>query len=993
MRKNAKRSIKIPFLITLLLIFSVSFVFAGVTGKIKGRIIDASTGEPLPGVNVVLGGTAMGGATTVDGQYFIINIPVGQYSLTATMIGYKPVTKTGVRVIQDYTTWVDFELEQTVVKVEGVTVIAKAPLVQPDVTATTHFITTEEMENRMARNYNDIISQQSGVLFSEGGASTLTGGLHIRGGRSDEIVYMVDGMSINDALTGQAGTQVNMNAIKEVVVQTGGFNAEYGQAMSGIINLVTKEGRKQEGFLRYTTDFPFKTDEEYLENGYPAGPEGGPLYEGYHSGELNLGGPVPGVKGLSYFISTELTTRDHQNSYYFPLSNSDRDFYSANGKVAYQLTSTMKVTVSGFLTRTQYGQYCGSWGLPGEGQWSEQDDKYKAPFEKSAVLIKAQQGHFSFNHVINKSTFYTINLAYFSTHRWNGTRDSLQPPVDLKPWEDVEFLDWWYYDVDETTSPGQRGYKIDSLDFYAKDENGNYYYPWGVPGQSGNNFAFGYGNGGSWLERLSSYISGKFDITSQITTNHQIKVGAEGIKHTAERHYGGYIAKLDTATREQQDLTQCLYFDDYSFSPIQGALYVQDKIEYPGFIVNAGIRGDYLDTRAQKYIDPTNTDLGKEDAKAKYKISPRLGVSFPVTERTVLHVSYGQFFQVPRLIRLYDNINTNLATTSGGWTRIGNPDLSAQQTTAYEIGIAHELAPDAALFVNVFYKDMYDLIAVRFVPSLPRTYTQFVTEDYGNVKGAEFTFTKRASEYVSGELSYTISQAKGTGSYELQAYYDYIANTPLDPVTGEPVPLPKSDYALEFDQRHLFSAELNFNMPDQSGPKMGTIYPLQNFNINTLTSVASGLPYTKRNTSQLIVGEVNGERMPWTWTTDLKIRKDFKFFNFNYAIFGEVTNLFDVKNIENVYPETGKTNDNMKLTSFDGYIASTWPSGAGDVVLPPTAPDEFTGYDERRDLNSDGQITQQEWYNSYKMAYQDFLNDPYLYGEPRKIRVGVSLSF
>ncbi|MCK4575357.1 hypothetical protein KAU34_03020, partial [candidate division WOR-3 bacterium] len=134
-------------------------------------------------------------------------------------------------------------------------------------------------------------------------------------------------------------------------------------------------------------------------------------------------------------------------------------------------------------------------------------------------------------------------------------------------------------------------------------------------------------------------------------------------------------------------------------------------------------------------------------------------------------------------------------------------------------------------------------------------------------------------------------------------------------------------------------------------------------------------------------------RMPWTWTTDLKIRKDFRLLNLTYALFAEITNLFNVKNIQNVYPETGKIDDNMKLTSFDGYISTTWPSGAAEYVEQPTSPDEFTGYDERRDLDNDGQISKQEWYESYKMAYQDFLNDPYLYGEPRKIRVGVSVGF
>ncbi len=998
MKNEAKRFIKIPFLITLLLLFSISSVFAGVTGKIMGRIIDANTGEVLPGVNVVIIGTSMGGAANTSGKYFVINVPVGTYSLTATMIGYKPVTKTDVRVVQDFTTTIDFELSQTVIKVEGVIVVAKKTMVKKDVTSTTHFVTTEEMENRITHNYNDVISEQAGVLNSAGGASGATEGLHIRGGRADEIVYMVDGMSINDAITGQAGAQVNMNAIKEVVVQTGGFNAEYGQAMSGIVNLVTKEGKKTEGFLRYTTDFPFKNDsEKYVINGNEVGPSGGSLYEGFHRGELNFGGSIPGIKGLSYFISSEVTARDHQNAFasqitrdqgntFFPMSNTDRDYYSLNAKVSYQISPKIRVTGSGFTTRTQYGEYCGTFGLPGESQWSEQDDKYKPPFQRSAVLKKAQQGHFTLNHVLSQSTFYTLNLAYFTTHTWEGTRD-IVVEADRKLWEDYDFLDWWYYDIDEVTSSGQRGADIDSLDYYAKDADGNYYYPWGVNGQSGNNFAFGYSGSGNWTERLSSYIDGKLDITSQITDHHQLKVGLEGIKHTAERHYGGYIATSPSA-QSSHDLTECLYFDDYTYEPLQGALYIQDKMEYPGFILNIGIRGDYLDANAQKYIDPTRISVGKEDANPKYKFSPRLGVSFPVTENTVLHVSYGQFFQIPRLIRLYDNINTDLAKARGGWTRLGNPDISAQQTTSYEIGLAQQLGTDAALFVTVYYKDLYDLIGVRFVPALPNTYTQFVTEDYGNVKGAEFTLTKRATRFLSGKLVYTLSQAKGTSSYGTQAYYDYIANVPVDPVTGEAVPIPKTDYALEFDQRHIVSAQANFRIPAESGPTMGTIYPLENININLLSSLSSGLPYTKRNTSQLIIGEVNGERMPWNWITDLKVSKELKVLNFYYSLFAEITNLLNTENVVNVYPETGKTDDNDKLSTFDGYISSTWPSDVTNTI-----PSNHSKYDDRRDFDGNGEISQQEWYDSYKVAYQDLLNDPYLYGDPRKIHIGISVSF
>jgi len=214
---------------------------AGVTGKIAGKVTDKNTGAPLPGVNVVIVGTHLGAASDINGYYYILNVPPGVYTLKATMMGYKPVEIKNVVVIQDITTAVNIELEPTVIKItKPIIVTARRPLVRPDVTSTMHEVSHEEISRQVVHTTQGVVAQQPGVVSSAGGASGATGGLHIRGGRAAEVVYMVDGMSINDPIQGGMGADINVGSISQMEVLTGGFNAEYGQAMSGIVNIVTQ---------------------------------------------------------------------------------------------------------------------------------------------------------------------------------------------------------------------------------------------------------------------------------------------------------------------------------------------------------------------------------------------------------------------------------------------------------------------------------------------------------------------------------------------------------------------------------------------------------------------------------------------------------------------------------------------------------------------------------------------------------------------------------
>ncbi len=976
--------------VVLLILFALFLalpLYAGVTGKIAGKVIDADTREPLPGVNVVIHGTSMGAAADMNGDYFIINVPVGTYEVEARMIGYAPVTQTHVKVSADLTTTIDFLLKPTVIEVEGVTVRAERPMILKDATATIHVIGGDQIARQPVHSFNDVVSQQAGVVNSAGGASGTTDGLHLRGGRADEVAYMVDGMSVKDPISGQAGTDINVTSFEEVSIITGGFNAEYGQAMSGVINLVTKEGRKFEGLTRYGTDNLFT----------------GNLDEGRHRFEMSLGGPLPVLPKAFYFLSGEVYTRKESQSYEFPMSHTDREYYSTQGKFTYKITPTMKLNLSGFLTRNQRGNYGFFVGLPALDSRSENDYKYVPPEYRLSTFRKAYQFMGTLTHQINSSTFYEAKLGYFKTHEIRGHRD-MEVEKDRNWWEDVEFRPWWYDvegDYRDWNAPGW-----DAIDSITAEGDTIYYYPYGVPG------VFRLGSAGYWDERESSYYGMKLDLTSQITPNHQIKFGIDGKLHNISREQGQYIYTIETTDSittagdtvivvvpDKRDISEALYFDVYTDeTPREVTAYLQDKIEYPGFVVNAGCRVDYFDANTWKFRDilVTRTPEGELDTTSivpKFQISPRVGISFPITDRSVFHVAYGHFFQMSRMRWLYDGYNTPRRETRGGWGLVGNPDLDAQKTIQYEIGISQQFTDDIVLSVTTFYKDLYNLIGCRLIPSIPDPYSAYVTEDYGNVKGLEIVLRKRATQYLSGHLAYSLQQARGTSSYEREAYYDYIANVPVDPYTGEDFVLPKIDYPLEFDQRHTLNVALDFLIPDGAGPDIGGVKPLQNLDLSMITEMASGLPYTERDHRNWLVAEPNAQRMPWIWTTNLKFVKDFRLLGLKLAFFGEVTNLFNRKNILNLFPNTGRTADNGLLQDRTTYLDQTFPDGWSEETGVPV--DEVNAADRRRDCigEPDGYITADEWYESYKNAYEDFMNDPYMYSDPRHIDIGVSLSW
>ncbi|RJP81769.1 MAG: TonB-dependent receptor, partial [Candidatus Zixiibacteriota bacterium] len=321
-------------IIALALVFSYATVIQAATvGKVAGTIKDADTGEPLPTVNVILEGTTMGATTNLEGEYFILNVPPGTYSVRATMVGYKTSTVRNVQVQTDLTSRVDFTLQPTVLETgEEVIVVAEKPLIEKDVTASRTTTTSSELLQMPVDNMQEILTLSAGAVEENGN-------LHIRGGRNREVAFLIDGAVVADPLTGAFDGDVPEMALEEVSVQTGGFGAEYGSAQSGIVNMVLKEGGPS-----YNGAFRLKTSDF---SGYRREPWAEQLW----NLEGSLGGPVPFTDKMRFFASGEWSPEEG----IYP--RDDENPLTLQGKLTYNPVPKIKLSASGLYFTNDYHDF------------------------------------------------------------------------------------------------------------------------------------------------------------------------------------------------------------------------------------------------------------------------------------------------------------------------------------------------------------------------------------------------------------------------------------------------------------------------------------------------------------------------------------------------------------------------------------------------------------------------------------------------------------
>jgi outer membrane receptor protein involved in Fe transport len=945
--------------VLLLLLLSCGIVFPATTGKISGVVTDKETGDPLPGVAVSVVGTSWGALTDADGKYFILNVPVGEYVVKAELIGYAPVEVQNLSVSNDLTTYVDIQMSSKVVDIGQVqTVIAERPLVILDQTSSVNVVSKSEIDNLPARSYQDIVGLSAGVVPFQENVSTAQRGappqstnptMYIRGGRQGEVAYFVDGFLQQDPLSNLSTTTINSNAIDQISISTGGFNAEYGWVSSGAINVTTREGgRSYHGAVEVVTDNTPLTSNNTID--HPAVPPGdlGGDYDkpaiansyDYNTYNINLDGPVfPNNDRLSFFVSGErrwYRDRAPRSYSYGRLPSNSQGGWTWQGKLKFDVNPQHVIRLGILGSRDDWRRYLQSF--------------YFDTDHARRYLDKNQSFYAKWTATMSPKTFFELGGTYYITERTQG--------------DGVFFDDLSRYYVSGN---------------YSRFDQTLLFRPWDDP--TTDTLDESYFDPG-YLHRKSSYYGATFDITSQINRSNEVKFGTSFEYHTVRRYDPAFIYNVSPSDPDsvksqnvdyygysQDGLSEVNSGPDGAKHPYMFALYLQDKVEWEGLVVNGGVRWDYLNVNTDRLTNPDkplgdNNVLDASDftsTDAYTKLSPRLGIGFPVTERTVFHINYGKFFQRPELENVYVGTKylRRMVAVQPYFDFFGNPNLKPEETIAYEVGLSHQLGDNTAFNLTAYYKDVNDLTVLRRIPL--QKFATFRNEDFGTLKGVDFQLKMRRVRGISGELDYTLAYANGTGSAATTDYNIAWQDTEA-PLIVSPV---------DFDQRHKITAIVDVRAGKQQGPKLGEVFPLENAGVNFVFQAGSGTPYTPVDVWNEVTlasgaprpnGRINSRYSPWTYRLDMKANKTFYVKNLAFDIYFWVLNVFDTKNVTDVYEGTG-------LPDNTGFLSTS------------TAANTAAGIDAEQGAGY------------YEDMYQLRQNDPNNYDMPRQVRVGLRMNF
>jgi len=976
---------KCIWLMTLILL-PASLFAAATTGKIRGKVIDRETKEVLPGANVMIVGTTMGAVSDFNGEYIILNVPVGLYSLKTSFVGYRDVVVNDVRVTATLTTEINFPLPSTVIESQTVTIVAERPLVDKNATNEIHSMRAEDLAILPVRGTGASLNLLPGVVDD--------GGIHIRGGRSTEMAYYVDGMNVTMPSDGANGLSIIHNSIEELSYQAGGFSAEFGTRMSGQIFTTLRSGTPnfQLGGELISDDFWATSSPT---KGYRIAGLNNLYSYGYDDYVLWTSGPVPSIKNLKFYAAGQRYYRGSRGTFETRFAGFQENATTLATGTFVTSGKDAGTTINDILSLGMDippGRYPGGgaagWTFNGNLNWDLKPFQLKVggsfnsersqdgATEPTAFLVTPARtrlwktGNYSayatLTHVLNTTTYYTLNLNYFANKSENGD--------PILGWSREDWLKWG----DPVVNPAL----VDTSQTRSLKGPGNFYitYP-GTPVDT-------YG------KDETNMLGAKLDFTKQVGSAHELKIGGEANYYTI-RHYAvnalNYLRRQATADALAGTANYMTEYDFYrglntEFTgynihgekavsddemyptnvggkdvminahnapghPVFAGAYLRDLIELKDLIINAGVRLDYIDNGTPGYTDlrkltmgtaQTIADSNFTDSKTFTYLSPRIGFSFPVTDRVVFHAQYGKYVQPTRTdlrgtgISSYGNMRINQFLYGGGYAvEVPNPNLKPERQTTYEFGFKEQFGDIASLDITAFYKDTRDLTVMRVVFPMVSDYRApyfNMNGDFGTVKGLSFTFNLRRTQRIAATANYTYSDAKGTGS-EPRSHFDiaWTESTPVFPVVIGP---------LEYDQTHKGWVDLDLRFQDGDGPTFLGMKPLSRVGLNLSYNFHSGSPFTRTPAEYGAEGvftynsptpleAYNVSTLDWFHQLDLKLDKSFQLGPLDLNAYLWVINVLDTKSPTDQWRATGRPDDNGWLETDGGraYIKTYGDTG------------------------------------------------------------------
>lgn len=967
------------------------------SGKITGTLYDADTGETLIGATVGIQGTTKGAVSDIDGTYLMLNVAPGIYTIEARYIGYATVVVQEVIVRTDLTTTQDFRLAPESFEGEEVVVVAQRQTVIKDITSSEARVSSEEIAKLPVQEVTDVIQLQAGVNVSNDGA------IHIRGGRASEVSYVIDGIRVTDDYDGSAGVRLENESIQELQVISGSFNAEHGQALSGVVNVVTKSGGNEyDANLRAWGGGYLATNKSYLYDGI------GTSLDSFNPTRMhNVNGSVSGpiIKDkLTFFVTARqfenegwLTGRnlysprgifvdqvplstnleEYRTIYNEPL-NLDLPYFSAD-TVVWEGEEVLRIIDNGirdsslvnmnrFMSQSFQGNLeyrlssmlkfnlIGSYATE-EGSGFDFGNKF-VPLGENIKTRENYTLNFKTTITPSSKTFLTINAA----NRFNGFKSRLYDD----PW-DPRYFNYANFSNNLFGTASQTGVGNSIT------QNG------GFNTLNTNNSRFS--------RSTNSYLF-KIEVSSQLNEHHFVKAGISS--QFDELKFQSYSLAplrdtdvfLDPNTPEELKRFVQLGIPEVNTSghqkftrnPLTFSGFIQDKIEYESLIINVGLRLDYFDPNTTVPVDPEDPDInnplkaqnkyrdinnnGKQDgdeplitveersvywwkdAEIKYQLSPRIGVAYPINDAGVIYFSYGYFFQMPSYERLYTNSQILLRLGGGSQDLFGNPDLKPERSIQYELGLKQEILEGTAIELAAYYKDTRD-----YVSSRPQV-TANSTIIYGIYFNRDFSrsigTTFAFNQYVSQRFNFGLDYT-----------FSVVEGSNSDPGT-EYFAIVGQGSAIDSTNQNQTLTKLVQPLDwDRTHIINGSMFYTGNdWGVNLLAKFSSGSPYTPgRDIPGVFVGEPattrdlrNTARLPNRFTLDLNAYKNFEIGGKNLQIFLNIYNLLDQKLVNSVFLDSGKPDLPLQTKILENY-------------------------------------------------HPDFYNDPSRYAEPRRIQLGVQFSF
>lgn len=852
----------------LLLGLSAS-LFAQTTGKITGTVTDEESGNPLMGANVLIEGTYLGAATDTDGKFFILNVPPGKYEVKIMFMGYATLTVEGVSVSVNRTTPLSVKLSSVVMQGQEVTVTADRVAIKKDQTSSIRNVTAEDMEALPVENTGGFVSMQPGVVQG-----------HFRGGRSNETNYLVDGVSVQNGLSRQSMISVDPDAVQEVEVITGTFSAKYGEAMSGVVNMVTKEGGER---------FSGKI-EGYFGNYYTSHTD---KFKGLDAGQVHRNedykfifeGPI--IKNrLSFFINGRVQDNDNH----------------LNGRRVFNVTDVPNYGF--FQDSAMYDPFTGDYMLgvknsdlvTGDSAWVPMN-WYEGMNLNAKLTYRRKSLKSSLTYLLNDGSGQNYNhsqsLKPDGRSRWHNTSN-------LVTWQINQVLRQnMFYEAKLSWSDSDNGSYL-----YENPLDERYIHDSYAANQQYTGFLTG-GQDKGHSKTKTQKLLGRIDLTWQANHNHSIETGFEYVQfnydnayHTILNQYRNTSASSVLYAPEIMP-DSSVYADLYEKKPLQMAGWLSDKMEFNEMVVDLGVRLEYFDpktTYPSNYRNPANSMFRDTpdrqstylDADPKMYLAPRLGLSYQLGETALLRFSYGHFYQYPPHRTMYLNNALIIAPTNYA-SELGNPQVEPEMTVNYEIGLWQELNSFMDLEIALWYRDIYNLSTVNIQTTYNQTrYGLYGNKDYGNARGLEVKY-KAYVDKLFAEVNYTLQYTRGNADNPRFTFNR--AGNSQDPI---PTLIPMS-----WDQRHTVNLSIGYNQ--------------NNWGATLLGWLGSGSAYTWSPIDQNPLNRVyllpNNSSKPFTQSFDFKMYYDMSVLGgrkVRATLY--VYNLIDHLNENGVNSNTGRTN-------------------------------------------------------------------------------------